>query len=130
MSAVTFCETRNTSVRQNTMGHARPGHALRNPASSHVLELTILLGHNGRCTTDRGRYPTNERAAERTSAHVKNLGGIIAPSGEPQTVLAKPDVLHSALVVDLEHEADVEQPGFARVIEREPILAILPGINK
>ena len=49
MSAVTFCETRNTSVRQMTMVHACPGHA---------LELTILLGHNGRCTTDRGRYPT------------------------------------------------------------------------
>ena len=58
MSAVMFCETRNTSVRQKTMGHARPGHTLRNPSSSHVLESTILLGHNGRCITDRGRYPT------------------------------------------------------------------------
>ena len=77
-----------------------------------------------------GNLFVNERAAERTSAHVKNLGGAIAPGGEPQTVLAKPDTIHCALVVDLEHEAGVERPGFAQVIEREPILAILPGINK
>jgi len=72
----------------------------------------------------------NKCTAERTSAHIKNSGAIIAPGGEPQTVLAKPDTTHFALVVGLEHEADVERPGFARVIEREPILAILPGINK
>jgi len=58
-----------------------------------------------------GHVSINEPAAERTSAHVKNLGGMIAPSGEPQTVLAKPDAMHVALVVDLEHEADVERPG-------------------
>jgi len=55
---------------------------------------------------------------------------MIGPGGEPQTVLAKPDTTHNVLVVDLEHETDIERAGFARVIEREPILAILPGINK
>ena len=53
----------------------------------------------------------NECTAERTSAHIKNSGAIIAPGGEPQTVLAKPDTTHFALVVGLEHEADVERPG-------------------
>ena len=72
----------------------------------------------------------NKRTPERTSAHVKNLDGNVAPGGEPQTVLAKPDTIHCSLVVGLEHEADVERLGFERVIEREPIFAILPGINK
>jgi len=72
----------------------------------------------------------NERTAERTSAQIKNPGIITAPRGEPHTVLAKPDTTHFAPVVDLEHEADVEGPGLARVIEREPILAILPGTNR
>ena len=66
------------------------------------------------------------------SAHVKNLAGMTVPGGEPQTVLAKLDTTHSAidLVVGLEHKADIERPGFAWVIEHEPILTILPGINE
>ena len=64
------------------------------------------------------------------SAHVKNLDCTIAPGGEPQTILAKTDTIHCSLVAGLEHEADVERMGFARVIEREPISSILPGINK
>jgi len=71
-----------------------------------------------------------EYTAERTSSDIKNMGAITATRGEPQTVLAKPDRTHFAPVVDLEHEADVERPGFTGVIEREPILAIHPGIHK
>ena len=84
--------------------------------------------------TDRPNFHgvvfVNESTAESTSADIENPGVVTAPRGEPQAVLAKSNAKNFAVVVDLEREADVERSGFARVIEREPILAILPGINK
>ena len=34
------------------------------------------------------------------------------------------------LVVELVHEADVERLGHARVVEREPVLAVLPVLGR
>ena len=104
---------------------------LNRPTTHGRCEVLAIRGETDRVDV---RCSVNERAAERaaerTSAHRKNLGAMTAPGGEPQAVLAKPDTTHWVLIVDLEYEADVERPGFARVIEREPILAILPGIDK
>jgi hypothetical protein len=70
-----------------------------------------------------------ERTAERASAHVENLGSAIASSGEPHTVLAEADTTHDALVVELVHEVDIKRLGNTRIIEREPVLAVLPVLS-
>jgi hypothetical protein len=68
-------------------------------------------------------------AAERASAHVENLGCAIALGGEQHAILAEADTAHDALVVELVHEVDVERLRYARVVECEPVLAVLPVLG-
>jgi len=89
--------------------------------SEHQIVFSIFADHFGLL----GNVVVVESAAERVGPHIEYLGGAIAPSREPHTVLAKADTTHNALVVEVVHEADVERLGFARVVEREPVLAVL-----
>jgi len=96
------------------LGAGRKELAIRGETNGADVEISLL-----------GNVVVVERAAERAGAHIEYLGGAVAPSREPHTVLAKADTTHDALVVELVHEADVERLGYARVVEREPVLAVL-----
>lgn len=71
-----------------------------------------------------------ERAAERAGAHVENLRRAVAPSRKPQPVLAEADTAHDALVVELVDEVDIERLRHAGVVQREPVIAILPVLGR